>query len=204
MLKPALSCIAAAALLTASALAYSAPPAASDIAVHVERDGATFSVSAEFSVAASVDEVWDVLADFDRMAQILSSVDASRITNREGNRFEVVQKSHGNAGPIRISQDSVRQVELIPKREIRSHLLKGDLKASDFTTSIGEESGVSKITVRGKFVVGGMAGSVLNVEAVEAQTRRNYQELREEILRRKSKEPPPPCLLTKTCQPGPG
>jgi len=204
MPKPVLSCIAAVALLAATALACAAPPPASDIAVHVERDGATFLVAAEFSVAASVDQVWDVLADFDRMAQILSSVDASRITNREGNRFEVVQKSHGSAGPIRISQDSVRQVELTPKREIRSHLLKGDLKASDFTTSIGDESGVSKITVRGKFVVGGMAGSVLTVEAVEAQTRRNYQELREEILRRKSNEPPPPCLLTKTCQPGPG
>jgi hypothetical protein len=28
---------------------------------------------------------------------------------------------------------------------------------------------------------------------------RQYQELREEILRRKTKEPAPPCLLAKNC-----
>jgi carbon monoxide dehydrogenase subunit G len=204
MLKPILSCITAVAFLAAPALVYPAPSPGSDVTVHVERDGATFLVKAEFSVAASIDEVWEVLTDFDRMAQILSSVDSSRITNRDGNRFEVVQKSHGNAGPVRVSQDSVRQVELTPKREIRSHLLKGDLKSSDFTTSIGEEGNVSKVTVSGKFVAGGLAASVLSVEAVESQTQRNYQELRDEILRRKSKEPPPPCLLTKTCPQGSG
>ena len=111
-----------------------------------------------------------------------------------------IQKSHGNAGPVRISQDSVREVELAPKREIRSHLLKGDLKSSEFSTRISDEGNASRITVRGKFVAGGLAASVLTVEAVEAQTRRNYQELRDEILRRKAKEPRPACLLTKTCE----
>ena len=204
MPKRVLSWVTAIAFLAAPALTHAASAPGPDVAVHVERDGATFTVEAEFSVAADVDQIWEVLTDFDRMAQILSSVDASRIANRDGNRFEVIQKSHGNAGPVRISQDSVRQVELVPKREIRSHLLKGDLKASDFTTSVGEEGSVSKVTVRGKFVAGGLAASVLTVEAVEAQTRRNYQELRDEILRRQAKEPPPPCLLTKTCQQGSG
>jgi carbon monoxide dehydrogenase subunit G len=199
MLKHVLPCIATIVLLVAPALIHSAPPPSSAIAVHVERDGATFVVEVSLSVAANVDEVWEVLTDFDHMAQILSSVDASRIANREGNHVEVVQKSHGNLGPVRISQDSVRDEELTPKREIRSRQVKGDSKASDFTTSIAEEGGISKITVRGKFVTGGLAASVVTVEAVEAHTRRNYQELREEILRRKTNEPPPPCLLTKTC-----
>jgi carbon monoxide dehydrogenase subunit G len=161
-------------------------------------------VEADLLVAASTDEVWGVLTDFDHMAQILSSVDASHIVNPEGNRFQVVQKSHGNVGPVRISQDSVREVELTPKREIRSHLLKSDLKASDFSTRISEEGNASRITVRGKFVAGGLAASILSVEAIEAQTQRNYQELRDEILRRNSNEPRPACLLTKTCQQGSG
>jgi carbon monoxide dehydrogenase subunit G len=199
MLKHVLPCIATIVLLGAPAPTYSAPPLGSVIAVHVERDGATFVIEATLSVAADIDEVWEVLTDFDHMAQILSSVDASRVTKREGNHVEVVQKSHGNVGPVRISQDSVRDEELTPKREIRSRQVKGDSKASDFTTSIAEEDGVSKITVHGKFVTGGLAASVVTVEAVEAHTRRNYQELLEEILRRKAHEPPPACLLTKTC-----
>lgn len=170
-----------------------------DITVHVEKDGGAFVVSAELTVAASADEVWAVLTDFDHMAQILSSVDASQIANRDGNQFEVVQKGHASAGLLRISHDSVRQIELSPKQEIRSHLLKGSLKSSDFTTRISEESGGIRITVHGKFVASGLSASAVTPEAVESQTRRQYQELREEILRRKANEPRPPCLLAKNC-----
>ncbi len=170
-----------------------------DITVHVEKDGSAFVVSAELTVAANADEVWVVLTDFDHMAQILSNVDASQIANRDGNKFEVIQKSHASTGPLRISHDSVRQVELSPKQEIRSHLLKGNLKSSDFTTRITEENGGIRITVHGKFVASGLSASAITPEAVESQTRRQYQELREEILRRKANEPRPPCLLAKNC-----
>jgi hypothetical protein len=34
---------------------------------------------------------------------------------------------------------------------------------------------------------------------VQSQTRRQYQELRDEILRRKTNEPTPPCILAKNC-----
>jgi hypothetical protein len=83
-------------------------------------------------------------------------------------------------------------------------LLKGDLKSSDFTTRIADEGGVIKITVHGKFVAGGLSASAITPETVESQTRRQYRELREEILRRKANEPPPPCLAAKNCTQGSG
>jgi carbon monoxide dehydrogenase subunit G len=170
-----------------------------DVVVQVSRDGNSFDVSAELAVAATVDEVWEVLTDFDRMATILSNVDQSRIVNRDGDRFEVVQKSHGSAGPIQLSLDSVRHLELVPKREIRSRLIKGDLKSSEFTTRVVPQGDVTRVTVNGKFVAGFLSGAVITPEAVQAQTRQQYQELREEILRRKRKEPTPPCLIAKNC-----
>jgi hypothetical protein len=195
-------CAAAIACLAASVPACAAPAPGPEIAVRVARTGDTFTVEADWSVAASADAVWDVLTDFDRMALIVSSVDVSRIINRDGNRFEVEQKSHGDVGLLRISRDSLRQVELLPKREIRSRLLKGDLKSSDFTTRITEEAGASRVSVRGTFVATPLAGAVITVDAVQSQAQRTYQELRDEILRRKAHEPPPPCLLTKTCPQG--
>jgi carbon monoxide dehydrogenase subunit G len=200
----ALTLLAAIAFIASPATTYSQHTSGRDIAVHVAKDGNAFVVTAELTVAASVDEVWAVLTDFDHMAQILSNVDASQIANRDGKKFEVIQKSHTSAGALRISHDSVRQVELSPNQEIRSHLLKGDLKSSDFTTRIAEEGGGIKITVHGKFVAGGLSASAITPEAVESQTRRQYKELREEILRRKANEPPPPCLLAKNCTQGSG
>ena len=199
MMNLALPLIAALAFIASPIAAHAAQPAGRDINVRVEKDGNAYVVTTELTVAASVDEVWAVLTDFEHMAQILSNVDASQIANRDGNKFEVIQKSHASAGLLRVSLDSVRQVELSPKQEIRSHLLKGDLKSSDFTTRIAEEGGVIKITVQGKFVAGGLSAAAINPETVEAQTRRQYQELRDEILRRKTNQPPPPCLLAKNC-----
>ena len=50
-----------------------------DITVNVEREQNTFTVSLDMVVPASADETWEVFTDFDRMAQILSNVDASKI-----------------------------------------------------------------------------------------------------------------------------
>ncbi len=167
--------------------------------MRVTRDGSTFAIDADWSVAANGDEVWAVLTDFDHMAQFLSSVDASRVINREGNRLEIVQKSHANAGLLRLSLENTRAIVLTPKRDIESHLLKGDLKSSDFTTRIVDAAGGSKVIIRGQFVVSGLASAAVSVESVEVQTRLSYQEMRDEILRRKSNEPTPACLLAKNC-----
>ncbi|MGE5669277.1 MAG: SRPBCC family protein [Betaproteobacteria bacterium] len=201
MTKLALSLIAAVALTAPPLTTDAAQFAGDDIIVHVAKDGSTFTVSAELTVPADSDEVWSVLTDFDHMSQILSNVDASRIANRDGNSFDVIQKSHASVGLLHISLDSVRRIELLPKQEIRSHLIKGDLKSSDFTTRVVENGNAIKITVRGKFVVSGLTGAAITPETVEAQTRQQYEELREEILRRKTGQPPPPCLLAKNCAP---
>jgi hypothetical protein len=167
--------------------------------VQVTRDGNTFELSAELTIPAEIDLVWDVLTDFDNMAKILSNVDQSRIANRDGNRFEVIQKSHASAGPLRLSTDSVREVQLIPKHEMKSRLIKGDLKSSDFVTRMESVGGEVRVTVSGKFVTGGLSGAAITPEAVQATTRRQYQELRDEVVRRKNNEPTPPCILAKNC-----
>ena len=174
------------ALLVAPAPAQSGPPVDQDVSVQVRKLGSTFEVNVEFRVSATPEQTWNVLADYEHMAQIVSSIDSSQVVSRDGNRIEVAQKSHGNIGPIQISVDGVRRIDLTPYSEIRSHLIKGDLKASDFTTRVIDEGGVTRVTGSGTFVPAAWVAWAIRVEAVEAQTRRQYQELRTEILRRRS------------------
>ena len=41
--------------------------------------------------------------DYDHMAEMLSSIDDSRIVKREGSQLEVAQTSHLGFGPLRLS-----------------------------------------------------------------------------------------------------
>ena len=156
-----------------------------DIDVHVRKEHAAFDISLEFTVSATLEQTWSVLTDYEHMAQIVSNMDSSRIVSREGNRLTVAQTSHGKVGPLHIAVDGIREIELTPLSEIRSHLVKGDLKSSDFTTSLHSDGAVTRVTVKGKFVAAAWVAWTLSAETVTAQTRRQYQELRNEILRRK-------------------
>jgi hypothetical protein len=182
----------AAAMLCLFAVAAWAGPAAAtsggdqDIAVKVRKERSQYEIDFEFTVRATIEQTWNVLADFEHMAQILSNMDSSRIVSRDGNRIMVAQTSHGKVGLIHVSVDGLREIVLTPPTEIRSHLIKGDLKASDFTTELHDEGAVTRITGHGKLVVAAWVGLALGADRVAAQTRQQYQELRDEILRRKA------------------
>jgi hypothetical protein len=201
MLKTLVVCLLAA-LLQASAGA--APADGQDVSVQVDRDGARFDVRFEFTVPATVEETWKVLTDYDHMAQILSTVDESTVVKRNGNRLEVAQKSHGNAGPLRVMSDSLRQVELFPYKEIRSHFLKGDLKSSEFITRIIPEGPITRVSGNGMVVLGALGSLTVGADLIEAQTRSQYRELRDEIVRRQTNEPRPACIAAKNCPQTPG
>lgn len=185
--------------LAALALGSASLANAQDIAVQVQKNGDVFEVKVEFRVGAPATQSWEVLTDYDNMAKIVSTVNESRIQNRNGNTFEVAQKSHVKAGLLPIYLESVRQVTLTPPKEIKSTLLKGNLKSSDFTTRVFDEGANTRVTAEGTFVPGTLGAATITVESVTASTRQQYKELRDEIVRRKNGQPPPPCILAKNC-----
>jgi len=158
---------------------------ASDIVVHVKKDGATIIVDVEMMVQASPLATWDVLTDYDHMAQFVANVQSSKITDRKGNTLVVAQKSGTSFGLLKFSFDNVREVELVPHSEIRSNLISGDMKASAFTTRImSNGGGVTRVVNHGEFVPTMWVPPVIGTVFLEAETRRQFHELRNEILRR--------------------
>ena len=191
----------AALLLAAAALNPAAVTSnADDVVVRVQKNGGGLDVYAELEVAAPPEPTWEVLVDYDRMAEILSSVDTSRIVNRNGNQMEVAQTSHLGVGPLRVSLHNRRRVELIPRREIRSHLIEGDVTASDFTTRLVQEGSLMRVTWHGRIVPGPLASLAVTREAVEAELRQICREMRAEILRRTARPASPPCRLAEACR----
>ena len=158
---------------------------ADDIVVHVKRNGETIIVDVEMAVQAPPRTAWDVLTDYDHMAQFVANVQESRITDRKGNTLIVAQKSSTSLGLLKFSFDNVREVELVPHREIRSKLISGDMNASAFTTRImSDGGGGTRVVNHGEFVPTMWVPPVVGTAFLESQTRRQFQELRNEIMRR--------------------
>ncbi len=173
------------ALAMISVAAHGAPQDSQDIAVAIRRDGEAIDVDVDLVVEATPQEAWDVLTDYDHMAEFVSNVAMSRIVRRNDHSIEVAQTSRLAFGPFELKFDNVREIEFVPFREIRSKLIRGDMKASAFTTRLAVEGSATRITNHGRFISGHWIPPLIGTAVLEAETRKQFAQFRAEILRRK-------------------
>ena len=107
-----------------------------DILIQIRKEGPAVVVEVVCPVDAPGSIVWEVLTDYDHMAKFLSNLEYSSVEDTAGNVLRVHQKGKASRGPLTLTFDMVREVELVPHSEIRSRLISGDLKSSDFVTRI--------------------------------------------------------------------
>jgi carbon monoxide dehydrogenase subunit G len=160
------------------------PSASNDIHVTAKKDGQTITVDATFNVAATQRQAWEVLIDFDHMTNFLPNLESSNVVSRSGNVLQVVQKGRESYGLLSFSFDNLREVELGPYNEIKSHLISGSMQKSDGTTHLSENGSVTQVTYHGVFIPNVNVPGLLGIPAIESTTRRQFEELRREIERR--------------------
>jgi len=170
--------------LVAVALPAASAVTDDDIIVHVRKDGPEIVVDADCPVRAPLQVVWDVLTDYDNMSRFLSHVQYSVVQGRVDNVLKVRQKGTTAGGPFSFAFDNVREVELRPNTEIRSHLISGDLKAFAFTTRIVSAGEIVHIINSGRYTPNIWIPPVVGPALIEVETRRQFREIRTEILRR--------------------
>ena len=184
-------CLTAVALpLAAAAASLPAAPASpdQDIAVRVQKAGAEILVDIDCPVRAPVSIVWDVLTDYDNMATFISNLTFSGVERRVDNVLTVRQKGKVTRGPLSFAFDNVREIELVPVAEIRSRLVSGDLKSSFFTTRIADLDGLVHISNSGRYTPNVWVPPLVGPALIEGETRKQYAEIRAEILRRAARQ----------------
>lgn len=169
-------------LVTLAASAWAA--ADQDIVVHAKKDGVEVVVDVDCPVRAPALTVWDVLTDYDNMSSFISNLKYSGVQERVDNVLKVRQTGKASRGPLSITFDNVREVQLVPFTEIRSRLVSGDLKASVFTTRIVDVDGLIHIINSGRYTPKMWVPPLIGPALIEQETRKQFGEIRTEILRR--------------------
>lgn len=155
-----------------------------DIVVHVQKHGQDIAVDVDCPVDAPRQIVWSVLTDYDHMAQFISNLDYSHVDARMHNLLRVHQTGKASRGLLSITFDNVREVELVPYQEIRSQLVSGDMKSASFVTRIEAVDGRVHILNRGRYTPNIWVPPLIGPALIEAETRKQYGEIRAEIVRR--------------------
>lgn len=171
-------------MLGLPAIAYSAP-SGQDIEVNAKKVGDLVIIDVNLIVLATQKEAWDVLIDYDHMAQFLPNLQSSKIISRTSKQLKVAQKGGVSHGPISISFDVVREVELKPYSEIVSRIVSGDLKKVDGTTRLVPAGESTRITFHSESIPNVWVPPGIGPALIESETRDQFNDLRSEILRRK-------------------
>ena len=155
-----------------------------EIVVHVTKDGPEISVDVDCPVDAPWPVVWEVLTDYDHMAQFVSNLEHSGVEQRTGNVLRVHQKGKASRGPLTLRFDNVRRIELVPYDEIRSRMVSGDMKSSSFVTRIVMVAAQIHIVNSGRYMPDMWVPPFIGPAMIEAETKKQFGEIRTEILRR--------------------
>ena len=166
--------------------------AAQPIEVRVEKRGEQIVVDVEATVAAEPRYVWAVLTDYDHMATYLSMLKSSAVVRREGNSLQVEQTGDAKRAFLHFTFHTLRAVELVPGKEITSHLIKGDFQSYAFTTRIDEKGTGTMITHHGEYVPNAWVPPGIGPSLIRAETTKQYKELIAEMLRRRNTLPEAP------------
>lgn len=162
---------------------------ARDIDVKARKSGAIVIVDVSLLVAATSREAWDVLVDYDHMPQFLSNLQSSKIVSISPTRLQVAQKGGVKRGPIAITFDVVRDVQLTPFQQIDSHVVSGNLKQVDSTTRLVAEGQGTRITFHSESIPNVWVPPGIGPALIENETRDQFADMRAEILRRKAAKP---------------
>lgn len=164
--------------------AAGSPAADQDIGVHVKKDGAEIVVDVDVLVNAPLAVAWEVLTDYDHMTEFIANLQSSSVQARNGQTLQVYQKGKAERGLLSITFENVREVQLVPFQEIRSRLISGDLKASQFTTRVVADGTQVHIINSGRYTPKIWVPPFIGPALIEAETRKQFGEIRTEILRR--------------------
>jgi carbon monoxide dehydrogenase subunit G len=175
--------IACCALLAASCLPCSAAPA-HEIAIEIAREGEFVSVRASAELKASPHIAWEVLTDYDHLAEFIPDLRSSRVVQRGPEGVLVEQKGEFGFLFFRQSIEVTMAVSEQPPRRILARAVAGDMKDMQGSYELQASEAGLRLVYSGRFVPGFFVPPLIGMPLVRRSLERRFRAMVEEIERR--------------------
>jgi len=178
----------AAFLIAALAAAQGLPQRAlaQEVSFEAARQGEFITVSASAKLHADQRVVWEVLSDYDHLAEFIPGLSSSRVLQRSPDRILVEQKGEIGFLIFRQPVDVTFAVLEQPPRRIVSRGVSGDLKEMESRYELqASEDGV-RLSYSGRFIPAFTVPPLIGMPIVRSLLERRFRAMVEEIQRREA------------------
>jgi hypothetical protein len=155
-----------------------------DIDVKIQIKSEIVIVDLTLVIAGTRQDVWEVLTDFDHMANYVSNLKESKVVSISGGTLNVYQRGAAKYGPINFPFESTREIILTPFDKMQSHMIRGNMTKMEGTTELTEENGQTRIHFHSESIPGVWIPPIAGRVFIEHETKEQFQEIRNEIVKR--------------------
>jgi ribosome-associated toxin RatA of RatAB toxin-antitoxin module len=173
--------------LLATMLLAGSPTFAADSpirSIDVAYDGDTYVLNAVMFAPVAQSIAWDVLTDFDHMAQWVPNVSESKVLKREDTTVTIEQRGVAKYGAISFPYTTERKIELKPQGSINSTQLKGSLRRVVSTMVIEPDGKGTRLTYHLEIVPSLLASALLSKDFLQHELGEQFGAIIGEMVRR--------------------
>jgi hypothetical protein len=152
--------------------------------IDIAHDSGAYVANVLMFAPVVTDVAWQVLADFDHIAEWVPNVRESKVIAREPNALTIEQHGVAKCGIAHFSYVSVRHIEPDPRQTIRSTQIKGNMLRLESLMSLAPDGNGTRLVYHLEMVPGALAVTVMSKEFLEHELREQFSAIIEEMVRR--------------------
>jgi ribosome-associated toxin RatA of RatAB toxin-antitoxin module len=178
-------------LLSLSLLLLPAPAQAAEVVVVVTRSGDALQIAASAEFEGTIARTWQVLTDYNRLAEFVPDVHYSRVIARDGNQVQVEQKGAARLLFLSFPIDVRLAITEYPHERIVSRAVSGNFREMHGTYALQAGQGRVQLRYTGRMVPDFFVPPLIGTLVLRRNIESTFAALVDEIERKQAQPAPP-------------
>ncbi|WP_157670784.1 SRPBCC family protein [Chitinibacter sp. GC72] len=148
-----------------------------------ERDGHVL-FNAQFLAPVTQAQAFAVLSDFDHMAEFMPNMSQSKVLSRQGNHWHIRQQGQLQLGPISMTLDSERDIEIQPMEQITARSINSSNGAFSSRMQLQAQGRYTQMNYQADWIPNSALMRTLGKQHLQTHIAQQFGAMQKEMLRR--------------------